>query len=161
MTDTARGPKVITITPRFRNGNFCGYDQLDGNTYDNSGQRYEFIEKSAYDKLQAELAEYKRLHDMDAVRVNRNDVEKLRIRIAELEAFAFDRSSLYAEEQLKVRDLECRLAECRKELRERRKEMDENFYKIPRLQRQIEKLKTQVRGFVIAKKRRNYKKQGE
>lgn len=45
--------KVIVITPRFRAGNFCGYDQLEGNTFDNAGQRYEFVEKSAFDHAHA------------------------------------------------------------------------------------------------------------
>ncbi len=61
--------KEIKLKPRFTDSRFDGYDQVDGDTYDNDGQTYSFIEKSAYDELvrerdtyRTDYIEFRRLH---------------------------------------------------------------------------------------------------
>lgn len=52
-----RQPTCIVLTPRFNDGNFAGYDQVTGDTFDAYGQLYTFVQDVDYNELIRELEE--------------------------------------------------------------------------------------------------------
>lgn len=57
--------RTIVLTPKFENGNFSGYNQVDGNTFfDNEGVLYPFVTMNDYNTMhQAFVGQIHELED--------------------------------------------------------------------------------------------------